>query len=66
MGQVGALPSSSWINGPRQLVRYNPDNRLPSSLQTQALALTDQPVCGGSMNTRSKWSSQVSGLSTTA
>lgn len=26
----------------RQLVRYNPDNRLPSSLQTQALALTDQ------------------------
>ena len=26
----------------RQLVRYNPDNRLPGSLQTQALALTDQ------------------------
>lgn len=26
----------------RQLLRYNPDNRLPSSLQTQALALTDQ------------------------
>ncbi len=26
----------------RQLVRYNPDNRLPASLQTQALALTDQ------------------------
>ena len=26
----------------RQLVRYNPDNRLPSSLQSQALALTDQ------------------------
>ena len=26
----------------RQLVRYNPDNRLPSSLQNQALALTDQ------------------------
>jgi hypothetical protein len=26
----------------RQLVRYNPDNRLPAPLQTQALALTDQ------------------------
>ena len=26
----------------RQLVRYNPDNRLPSALQTKALALTDQ------------------------
>ena len=26
----------------RQLVRYNPDNRLPAALQTQALALTDQ------------------------
>ena len=26
----------------RQLVRYNPDNRLPTGLQTQALALTDQ------------------------
>lgn len=26
----------------RQLVRYNPDNRLPASLQAQAIALTDQ------------------------
>jgi hypothetical protein len=26
----------------RQLLRYNPDNRLPANLQTQALALTDQ------------------------
>ena len=26
----------------RQLVRYNPDNRLPASLQSQAIALTDQ------------------------
>mgnify|MGYP000387662759 CR=1 FL=1 len=26
----------------RQLVNYNPDNRLPSSLQAQALALTEQ------------------------
>lgn len=26
----------------RQLVNYNPDNRLPASLQSQALALTDQ------------------------
>ena len=26
----------------RQLVRYNPDNRLPTSLQNQALVLTDQ------------------------
>jgi hypothetical protein len=26
----------------RQLVRYNPDNRLPSVLQAKALALTDQ------------------------
>jgi hypothetical protein len=35
-------------------------------LRASSLAVTDQPVCGGSMNTRSKWSSQVSGLSTTA
>jgi hypothetical protein len=26
----------------RQLVRYNPENRLPSALQSQALTLTDQ------------------------
>ena len=33
-------------------------------LRAASLAAVDQPVCGGSMKTRSKCSSQVSGLST--
>ena len=35
-------------------------------LRALALAESEKPVCGGSMKTRSKWPSQLCGLSTTA
>ena len=34
-------------------------------LRAASVAVTDQPVCGGSMNTRSKCSNQLCGLSST-
>lgn len=50
---------TSVLSGVRQLVEYNPDNRLPASLQTQVLRLCSQLNellnCGTAAKASCRW-----------